>query len=89
MHAALQVVSDPAEKRRNATVKPKKAKRPTVLPKTAAGIVKSIHLQKTWMILLLTALGNGVCCHRGKKIRYIFAPILDAAVIFAVERVKW
>jgi hypothetical protein len=72
-HAAPPVISGPAEKRSDATVKPKKEKRPTVFPKTAAGIVKSIHFQKTWMIILQQALGNGVWSRRRKKIRYIFA----------------
>jgi hypothetical protein len=88
MHAALQVVLNPAEERSVSTVKPKKGKRPTVWPKTAVGIVKPIHLQKTWMILLQQALCNGLCCRCRKKIRYIFAPAPGAAVIFAVEWVK-
>lgn len=40
------------------------------------------------MILLQQALGNGVWSRHGEKIRYIFAQVLNAAVIFAVERVK-
>jgi hypothetical protein len=73
MHAAWKVVLKPAEERSDATVKPKKAKRPTVWPKTADGIVKTIHFQKIWMIILQQALGNGVRSRHGKKIRYIFA----------------
>jgi hypothetical protein len=65
MHAAPPVASDPAEKRSDATVKPKKAKRPTVWPKTAVGIVKSIYIEKTWMIILQQAILNGVSCHHG------------------------
>lgn len=88
MHAALQAVFNPAEERSVATVKPKKGKRTTVWTKTAADIVKSTHLQKTWMIILPQALGNGLWSRRGKKIRYIFASVLAAAVIFAVDWVK-
>jgi hypothetical protein len=71
-HAAPPVISGPAEKRSDSTVKPKKEKRPTVFPKTAVDILKSIHLQKTWIIILPQALGNGVWSRRRKKIRHIF-----------------
>lgn len=88
IHAAWKVVLNPAEKRSDATVKPIKAKRPTVWPKTAGGVLKSIHIEKTWMIILQQSILNGVCCHHGKKIRYIFVPVPGAAVIFAVEWAK-
>jgi len=56
MHAAPPVVSGPAEKRSDSTAKPEKVKSPTVFVKTAVGIVKSFHVKKTWMIILLQAL---------------------------------
>ena len=88
IHAASPVASGPAEKRSDSTVKPIKVKKLTALPKTTVGIVKSFNVKKTWMIILQQALLNGLSCPHGLKFRCLFAPVFDAAAIFAVGRVK-
>lgn len=72
-------------KRNSATDKPKKAKSPTVWPKTVVGIVKTSPFQKRWMMLLQGPLLIGLWWHCVRKIWWVFALILKAAVIFVVE----
>ena len=88
MHAALPVAVHLEAKRNSAIDKPKKAKSPTAWPKIVVGIVKSIPLQKTWMMRLLGTPLVGLCWHRVRKMGWFFAPIGKTAVIFAVEWVR-
>jgi hypothetical protein len=85
MPVAMPVVVHLTAKRNSATDKPKKAKSLTVWPKIVVGIVKSIPLQKRWMMLLQGALLIGLWWHRVRKIWWLFALILKDAVIFVVE----
>jgi hypothetical protein len=83
-HVVMPVGVHLTAKRNSAIDKPKKEKRPTAWPKTVVGIVKSIPLQKTWMMLLLDPLLIGLWWHRVMKMWWFFALIGNAAAIFAV-----
>ena len=68
MHVGLPVALHLAAKHNSATGKPKKAKNPTVWPKTVVAIEKTIRLQKTWMILLQPPPLIGLWCLRTGQI---------------------
>jgi hypothetical protein len=88
MHVVMPVAVHLTAKGNSAIDKPKKEKRLTAWPKIVVGIVKSIPLQKTWMMLLLAPLLIALRWHRVMKIWWFFALICNAAVIFAVALVK-
>jgi len=60
MPVAMPVAVHLTANRNSVTAKPKKAKRPTAWTKTVVVIVKSILLQKTWMMLLPHTLWPGI-----------------------------